>query len=31
MEPDASVTRLIQLLHDDDRAVRDMAASLIWS
>jgi len=30
MEPDASVTRLIQLLRDDDRSVRDMAASLIW-
>ncbi len=30
MEPDASVTRLIRLLRDDDRAVRDMAASLIW-
>ena len=30
MEPDASVTRLIQLLRDDDPAVRDMAASLIW-
>ncbi len=30
MEPDASVTRLIQLLRADDRTVRDMAASLIW-
>ncbi len=30
MEPDASVTRLIRLLRNDDRVVRDMAASLIW-
>ncbi len=30
MEPDASVTRLIRLLRDDDRGARDMAASLIW-
>jgi RNA polymerase sigma factor (sigma-70 family) len=30
MEPDASVTRLIHLLRADDKAVRDMAASLIW-
>ncbi len=30
MEPDASVTRLIHLLRAEDRAVRDMAASLIW-
>jgi hypothetical protein len=30
MGPDASVTRLIRLLRDEDWAVRDMAASLIW-
>jgi RNA polymerase sigma factor (sigma-70 family) len=30
MEPDASVTRLIRLLRAEDKAVRDMAASLIW-
>jgi RNA polymerase sigma factor (sigma-70 family) len=30
MEPDDSVTRLIQLLRADDKTVRDMAASLIW-
>jgi RNA polymerase sigma factor (sigma-70 family) len=30
MEPDHSVTRLINLLRAEDRAVRDLAAALIW-
>ena len=30
MEPDDPVTELIGLLRQDDPAVRDMAASLIW-
>jgi hypothetical protein len=30
MESGHSVTRLIKLLREEDKAVREMAASLIW-